>query len=142
MSLTNDDMIDGLPRRPRIADATGSAILFAIAGGLLAGPLDALVGGAAGNAVANQRQPLEMAIREHFRQLGWELIFFYPAPRAVKVTFRYAPSAYWTVESVMPDDFSPIPEDIADWLYGNLINVELPKAQFEIQDLLRRKRAS
>ncbi len=34
-------------------------ILWAIAGGLLAGPPGALVGAAAGNALAQQRQPLE-----------------------------------------------------------------------------------
>ena len=48
MSLTNDDLICGLPRRPRIADASQSAIILAIAGGFLAGPLDVLLGGVAG----------------------------------------------------------------------------------------------
>jgi hypothetical protein len=122
-----DDTIFGLPRRPRIADASASTILWAIAGGLLAGPVGALVGGAAGNAIANQRQPLEMAIREYLARLGFEVTFFYPAPRAVKVTFRYGPTAYWTAESVMPDSLPQLsPEDSADWLYGNLVENELP----------------
>ena len=129
-------MILGLPRRPRIADASASAILLAIAGGLLAGWPGAIVGGAAGNALANQRQPLEMAIREYLASFRLEMIFFYPAPRAVKVTFRSDPNTYWTVESVMPDNLNLSPEDRADWLYGNLIQNELPKV------LPRIKRAS
>jgi hypothetical protein len=103
-----------------------STILWAIAGGLIAGPVGVLVGGAAGNAVANQRQPLEMAIREYLTKNGLDVVFFYPAPRAVKVTFRYGPTAYWTVESVMPDELELLPEDRDDWLYGNLIQNQLP----------------
>src|SRR2546423_8294328 len=136
MSSSQENMILGLPRRPRIADASASAILLAIAGGLLAGWPGAIVGGAAGNALANQRQPLEMAIREYLASFRLEMIFFYPAPRAVKVTFRSDPNTYWTVESVMPDNLNLSPEDRADWLYGNLIQNELPKV------LPRIKRAS
>ncbi len=77
-----------------------------------------------------------MALRDYFTKCGLDVIFFYPAPRAVKVTFRYDANAYWTVESIMPDDLELTPEDSADWLYGNLITVELPKV------LLRIKRAS
>lgn len=77
-----------------------------------------------------------MAIRDYFAKRELEVIFFYPAPKAVKVTFRYDANAYWTVESVIPDDLQLSPEDTADWLYGNLIKVQLPK-------ILRRiKRAS
>jgi len=126
MSSVHEDTIRGLPRRPRVADASMSTILWAIAGGLIAGPVGVLVGGAAGNAVANQRQPLEMAIREYLTKNGLDVVFFYPAPRAVKVTFRYGPTAYWTVESVMPDDLELLPEDRDDWLYGNLIQNQLP----------------
>jgi hypothetical protein len=92
-----------------------------------------ILGGVAGGALANQRQPLEMAIREYFRERGLEVVFFYPAPRAVKVTFRYGESDYWTVESVMPDGLQLTPEDSADWLYGNLIAVELPTILRRIQ---------
>lgn len=77
-----------------------------------------------------------MAIRDYFAQRRLEVIFFYPAPRAVKVTFRYDANAYWTIESVMPDYLQLSPEDSADWLYGNLIEAELPKV------LPRIKRAS
>jgi hypothetical protein len=126
MSSNQEDTFRGLPRRPRIADASASMIFWAIAGGLIAGPAGALVGGAAGNALAQQRQPLEMAIREYLTQNNLEVVFYYPAPRAVKVTFRYHPTAYWTVESVLPDDWQLLPEDRDDWLYGNLIQNELP----------------
>jgi hypothetical protein len=127
MSSSQEDLIYGLPRRPLVGDASASAILGAIIGGLLTGGLGGiLIGGAAGGALANQRQPLEMAIREYFKNQGLEVVFFYPAPRAVKVTFRYHANAYWTVESIMPDHLQLSPEDSADWLYGNLIAVELP----------------
>jgi hypothetical protein len=129
MSSNQEDKIEGLPRRPRLANASEGAILGAIALGLLTGGWGyALLGSLAGSALANQRQPLEMAIREYFKNCGLDVAFVYPAPRAVKVTFRYGPNAYWTVESELPDGKQlPTPEDNADWLYGNLIEVELPK---------------
>lgn len=138
MDASQEEVIYGLPRRPRIADASASTILWAIAGGLIAGPVGALIGGAAGNALANQRQPLEMAIREYLTQRNLDVLFFYRAPSAIKVTFRHNPTAYWTLDSVMPDYLASIssPEDIADWLYGNFISNELPKV------LLRLQRAS
>ena len=137
MNGSQDEFILGLPRRPRIGDASAAAIIGAIALGILTGGLGgALVGGVAGNAWANQRQPLEMAIREYLSKWGLEVVFVYPAPRAVKVTFREGTSAYWTVESIMPDHLQLSPEDSSDWLYGNLINVEMPKV------LSRMKRVS
>jgi hypothetical protein len=128
MNSNQEDMIQGLPRRPRLGEASTGAIVGAIALGILTGGWGgALIGGVAGGALASQPQPLEMAIREYFKSLDFEVVFFYPAPRAVKVTFRYGANAYWTVESVMPDYLQLSPEDSADWLYGNLIRVELPK---------------
>ena len=133
MSSHPQELILGVPRRPRIADASASAIILAIAGGLLTGPIGAFVGGAAGGALANQRQPLEMAVREYLTKHALEMVFFYPAPRAAKVTFRYGPTEYWTVESKMPDHLQLPPEDTADWVYGNLISNELPKVLHRIQ---------
>ncbi|MCA1629032.1 MAG: hypothetical protein LC785_03180 [Acidobacteria bacterium] len=134
MSSSQEDTILGLPRRPRIGDASASAILGAIALGLITGGWGGVIlGGVAGSALANQRQPLEMAIRDYFTKHGLEVIFFYPAPRAAKVTFQYGENDYWTIESVMPDDLQLPPEDTADWLYGNLIKVELPKVQRRIR---------
>jgi hypothetical protein len=138
MSSNQEDTILGLPRRPRVGDASAAAILGALALGILTGGWGgALLGGLAGSALANQRQPLEMAIREYFKNCGLDVAFVYPAPRAVKVTFSYGPNSYWTIESVMPDDLQfPALEDNADWLYGNLVAVELPKV------LLRLRQAS
>ena len=128
MSWNPEDTIHGVPRRPRIAEASTSTILWAIAGGLIAGPIGVVVGGTAGNLVANQRQPLEMAVREYLISNGLEVIFFYPAPRAAKVTFRDGAGAYWTVESVVPENLPlSLPDDIADWLYGNLVRNLLPQ---------------
>ena len=128
MSWNPEDTIEGMPRRPRIADASASTILWAIAGGLIAGPFGVIVGGAVGNLAANQRQPLEMAVREYLFRHGLEAIFFYPAPRSAKVTFRDPANRYWTVESIMPDHLNyDSHEDVADWLYGNLITNELPQ---------------
>jgi hypothetical protein len=128
MSSTHEDTIYGLPRRPRLADAPASAILGAIALGILTGSLGAaLLGGAVGSALANRRQPLEMAIREYLKSRGLEMAFFYPAPRGVKVTFRDHANDYWTVQSVLPDNLPLSTEDSADWLYGNLITNELPQ---------------
>lgn len=127
MSWNLEDTILGVPRRPRIADASASTILWAIAGGLIAGPIGAVVGGAAGNLAASQRQPLEMAVREYLIRNGLEVVFFYPAPRAAKVTFRDAANRYWTVESTLPDNLQLVSQDdVADWLYGNLVANELP----------------
>jgi GGDEF domain-containing protein len=41
-----------------------------------------------------------MAIREYFTKNGLEVVFFYPAPRAAKVTFRYGPTAYVAIKTV------------------------------------------
>jgi len=138
MNSSQEETILGLPRRPNLADASSAALLGAIALGILSGGdwKAALAGGA---VLANQKQPLEFAVRESFKQKGLEVIFFYRAPRAVKVTFSYAPNAYWTVESVMPDELNHLsPEDRDDWLYGSLIKKELPKIQRKIRQLKHR----
>jgi hypothetical protein len=134
MSSNQEEMILGVPRRPRIGDASTAAILAAIAGGLITGGWGGLIlGGLAGGAIANQRQPLEMAIREHFAKENLNVTFFHRAPRAVKVTFSYGPSAFWTVESVVPDGFPLTAEDTDDWLYGNLVTNVLPQALRQIR---------
>ncbi|HXD30235.1 MAG TPA: hypothetical protein VN643_03915 [Pyrinomonadaceae bacterium] len=130
---TNCDFIDDLPRRPLIADASASTIIAAIAGGLLVGPIGLFVGAAAGNALASQRQPLEMAIRGYMSNQGLEVVFFYPSPRAVKVTFRNRANAYWTVESVLPDHYELPPDDTLDWLYGNFVANVLPNVLSRIR---------
>ena len=139
MNSSQTDKILGLPRRPTLGDTSALALLGAVALGLLTRDWKAaLAGGAGGAVLANQKQPLEFAVREYFKQKGLEVIFFYRAPRAVKVTFSYAPNAYWTVESVMPDELNFSPEDRDDWLYGSLIKKELPKIQRKIRQLEHR----
>ena len=129
MNSSQTDKILGLPRRPALADTSTAALLGAVAVGLLTGGLGGvLIGGASGAVLANQKQPLEFAVREYFKQKGLEVIFFYRAPRAVKVTFSYAPNAFWTVGSVMPDDLKILSDDDRDdWLYGSLTAKALPK---------------
>lgn len=127
MNSNPTEKILGLPRRPALGDASTGAILGAAALGLLTGDWKAaLAGGAGGAILANQKQPLEFAVREYFRQKGLEVAFFYRAPRAVKVTFSYAPNAFWTVETVMPDNLDLSDDDRDDWLYGSLIVSALP----------------
>jgi hypothetical protein len=134
MNAEQSETILGLPRRPKISDASASTILWAVAGGLLAGPARAVLGGIVGNAVGNQRQPLEMAIRSHFRERQLELLFYYPFQRGVRVSFRTNPDTYWTLESVLPEQHLQYSsEDQFDWIYGNLISVELPKALWQMQ---------
>ncbi len=121
--------ISGLPRRPTLGDASALALFGAVAPGLITRDwAGALAGGAGGALLANQKQPLEFAVREYFKQKELEVIFFYRAPRAVKVTFSYAPNAFWTVETVMPDDLINLSDDDRDdWLYGSLVTKALPK---------------
>ena len=108
----DENKILGLPRRPRLADSSAAALMSGVALGLLTGSIGwALAGGAVGGAWANKKQPLELAIREYFKTKNLEVIFFYRAPRAVKVSFSYARNAYWTVESVMPDSLILADED-------------------------------
>ncbi len=120
IKVTNDKEIEGLPRRPYLADASAATIFSGIAIGLLTG--------IAGIEPVHQRQSLELAIRGYFQTQNLEVIFFNRAARLVRVSFNYAPNAYWTVESVMPDSLKlNSKEDIDDWLYGNLTINELPK---------------
>jgi hypothetical protein len=125
-----------VPRRPKLAEANTAAILGGITLGLLSGNiLTALLGGAIIGGLADQKQPLEFAVREYLKQKGLEVIFYYPAFRSVKVTFQYAQSAYWTIQTAMPDSLQLSDDDREDWLYGTLIAKELPKALREIQKL-------
>lgn len=128
MNPNPEDFVLGLPRRPKMADATAAAILGAIALGFLTKDWKgAAAGGGLAAALANQRQPLEFAVRNYLEQNKCTVTHFYRAPRMVKATFRYAPDAYWTVESRLPEHL-PVytKDDREDWLYGNLVQNELP----------------
>ena len=89
-----------------------------------------------GGVMPGRKLSLEMAIREYFQTQDLPVSFFYRAPRAVKVTFRYAPNAFWTIESIMPDSLQGLSqENRDDWLYGSLIKKELPKVLKTIKQL-------
>jgi hypothetical protein len=135
-SSQTDKTLD-FPPRPHLGEASAGALLGAIALGLLTRDWTAAIaGGAIGAGLANKKQPLEFAIREYFKAKGLEVVFFYRAPRLVKVTFRYADNAFWTVESVMPDDLILSSDEARDdWLYGSLIKKELPKILRKIRQL-------
>jgi hypothetical protein len=138
--ITDDKKIQGLPRRPHLSDASAATVFSGIALGLLTGSLGiGLASGAIAGILANQRQPLELAIREYFTTKNLEVIFFNRAARMVRVSFSYAPNAYWTVESVIPDSLTlSSQEDCDDWLYGSLTRIELPKIIKKIKLRLNR----
>jgi hypothetical protein len=120
IKVTDNKKTVGLPRRPYLADASAATVFSGIALGLLTA--------SSGTESANQKQSLELAIREYFNTQNLEVIFFNRAARLARVSFSYATNAYWTVESVMPDSIKlDSKEDIDDWLYGNLTINELPK---------------
>lgn len=139
MNSSKTDTILGLPRRPKVGEASTGALLGALALGLLTRDLAAAIaGGAIGAGLADKRQPLELAIREYFKKKGLEVVFFYRAPRFAKVTFRYADNAFWTVETTIPDTLlsdKDRDEDRDDWLYGSLIKIELPKILRKLKPL-------
>ena len=126
----------GIPyRAPR---PHGDALLGGLAGAglvaLLSGGLGAaLVGGLAGSALANQPLSLEAAIRAYLAEKGLAVIGFYRyGPQKVKVSFRYAPDKYWMIASSAPPSPHWTQEDIDDWLYGDLIDKQLPAAWAKI----------
>jgi len=109
-------------RRPRGEDTTSGTIGFGLLGLVLtANPLGALVGGAIGNALANQPQPLETALRNYFSRNNILLISFYRlGPKAAKVLFRHR-NQFWTVTSHAPDSPFWTNEKLEDWLYGDVV---------------------
>jgi hypothetical protein len=46
--------------------------------------------------------------------------------------FKYN-GQFWSVKSVVPDALELKPEDVEDWLYGNLVKNELPKKLNQIR---------
>lgn len=126
--VTNTNLVHGLPRRPRMADASAASLLAAVAAGLLIKDWRAaLAGGAAGAALANIPQPLEFAVRNHLESKNYSVVNFYRAPRFLKVTFSTAPGVFWTAESLLPAELEIADVDRDDWLFGNLVVHEIPK---------------
>lgn len=128
MDSSQTDEILGVPRRPRAGDSVAGTIL----GGLLGAAISdnwagAILGAAGGSALANQPQNLEAAVRDYFTKQNLQVVFFNRSPRSIKVTFRSNDDAYWTVESILPDNITLSADDTDDWLYGNLVKKELTK---------------
>ena len=122
--------------RPRNA-ATG-ALIGGLFGLLLSdSPQGALAGGIAGAAMGNtQPSPLNLAVRAYFTQQGYEVIGFYRLGRyAIKVLFQHE-NAYWTVISQADETFEWNQEALDDWLYGDLIDCQLPAKLHQIQNYL------
>lgn len=85
-----------------------------------ANPIGIIAGGAIGNALANQPQELEAAIRSYFTQKGLPIIGFYRlGAHAAKVLFSHH-DQYWIVESHAPQA-NWTAEMLEDWLYGDLV---------------------
>ncbi len=124
MQLENSYPI-GVPFRiPRPRGENGGA--GTAVGALLAllfttNPVAVLAGGAIGDALANQPLPLEAAIRSYFAQKGLPIISFYRlGPYAARVLFNYL-DQYWIVESHAPQNPNWTPENLDDWLYGDMV---------------------
>lgn len=132
MNTDEHNFILGLPRRPRGDKRIGGTGFGAIIGYSLGGPLGAVLGGLAGNALAHQPLNLEAAVRNYFLQNNLPVIFVYRSPKAIEVVFKYN-NQFWSVKTVVPDTLQLKPEDVEDWLYGNLVKNELPKKLNEIR---------
>ena len=113
--------------RPRGENTLAGIILGVILGlGVSENPAGALPGGAIGGALANGPLPLEGAIRTYFGRRNLPVIGFYRlGPRVAKVLFRYR-DQFWTISSDAPESANWTPETLDDWLYGDIVEKQLP----------------
>lgn len=133
MNITDKDSILGLPRRPREDNQNAGTAIGALPGLIFTENLGgAIIGGLAGNALANQPLNLEAAVRTYFLQKNLSVIFVYRSPKSIEVVFKYN-NQFWSIKSIIPDTLQLKAEDIEDWLYGNLVKNELPRKMNEIQ---------
>lgn len=136
MASAQDNLIYGVPRRPRGEYGAGGSIVGALATlAITSNPLLALGGALLGGAIGSRPQPLEEAVRAEFQKQGLPVSLFYRYPRGVKVIFFYNNSA-WRVESHAPANFSfSTNDDLEDWLFGHLISISLPQKLQSIRQL-------
>lgn len=130
----------GIPHRaprPRGENNLAGITIGALLGLIVTeNPLGAVAGGAIGSALGNQPLPLESAIRSYFTARGLDVIGFYRlGPRAVQVLFRHG-EQYWMVASRAPDNANWTLDSLDDWLYGDLIDLQLPAKLAEIETRL------
>lgn len=77
-------------------------------------------------------------MKDAFAAVDAEMFLAYSIPRGVKITFKYAPSAYAQIESRIDDkiNLANLTEDeIQKFLVNDLINVQLPKVLKKLKSL-------
>lgn len=88
---------------------------------------------------SNQPLDLSQAIRNYFQQKGIHIVGIYRLGRyAIEVVFRYGDKAYWEIKSSAPPLEDWDIESLDDWLYGDLIEVQLPKKLEQINSRLNK----
>jgi hypothetical protein len=120
----------GVPHRP--PRPRGNNSLAGITVGALLGliitehPAGAVTGGAIGGAISNQPTSLEAALRSYFTGKGLDVIGFYRhGPMAAQILFRHG-EHYWMVTSRAPDSPDWTLDSLDDWLYGDIVEIQLP----------------
>lgn len=138
MNNNRENLILGLPRRPRGENQNTGTAIGALVGYIFTeNPGGAILGGIAGNALTNQPMPLESAVRNYFLQNNLSVIFFYRARKSIEIVFNLY-DQFWSVKSNAPASLDLEPEDVEDWLYGNLVKKELPKKLKQIRKSLKK----
>jgi len=120
--------IDYRSPRPRGENGLAGIIFGALLGlGVTENPAGAVAGGAIGGALANGPLPLESAIRSYFAKRNLPVVGFYRlGPRAARVLFRHR-DQFWTIMSRAPESSSWTPDVLDDWLYGDIVEKQLPE---------------
>ena len=137
MTANQENLILGVPRRPRGDNLNAGATIGALLGLALTENIGGVIlGGIAGSALNKQPMPLEWSVRNYFAQYNLSVISFYRSPKSIEVLFKLY-EQFWTVKSIVPESLIIAKEDIEDWLYGNLIKNELPKKIKQIQKSLK-----
>jgi hypothetical protein len=116
-------------RRPLQEADNGGAVVGALVGLLFSQtPAGALIGGLVGKAATPQNPlPLELALRNALLPKGFSLAQLYRhGPRRVRILINRG-DGYWTLESQMPLYLGLGQDDIDDWLYGDLLDYQLPQ---------------
>jgi hypothetical protein len=128
--LTEQHYPPGIPERrplPRTPDAAvGSAAAGAIAAIAVGGLIGALV-------YALSRTSLKEAVEQALQDKGAALLNFYRrGPYSAEVLFEYQ-GQFWTISSQAPFHDEWTQAALNDWLYGDLVDVQLPRKLVEIQ---------
>ena len=126
----------GVPHRaprPRATNNLAGITVGALLGLILTEhPAGAVTGGAIGGAISSQPPSLEAAVRSYFKSKGLDVIGFYRlGSMAAQVLFRHG-EQYWMVISRAPDSPNWTLESLDDWLYGDIVEFQLPAKLAEI----------